>query len=142
MTATIRAYKDTLFRRLFGDEREKANALSLYNALAGTSHEDPDELELTTVEGVLYMGFKNDVSFLVDSQLVLWEQQSTPNPNMPLRGLIYFGKLRTGKQDRPQFLSEFGGWSLKIPEHSFNLEKTYGYKKYEDRETFLCLNVI
>ena len=50
---------------------------------------------------------------------------------------IYFRKLRTGKQDRPQFLSEFGGWSLKIPEHSFNLEKTYGYKKYEDRETFV-----
>ena len=50
---------------------------------------------------------------------------------------IYFRPLRTGKQDRPQFLSEFGGWSLKIPEHSFNLEKTYGYKKYEDRETFV-----
>ena len=50
---------------------------------------------------------------------------------------IYFRKLRTGKQDRPQFLSEFGGWSLKLPEHSFNLEKTYGYKKYEDRETFV-----
>ena len=36
-----------------------------------------------------------------------------------------------------QFLSEFGGWSLKIPDHSFNLEKTYGYKKYEDRERFV-----
>ena len=50
---------------------------------------------------------------------------------------IYFGKLRTGKQDRPQFLSEFGGWCLKYPEHSFNLEKTYGYKKYGDRESFV-----
>jgi len=50
---------------------------------------------------------------------------------------IYFKKLRTGKQDRPQFLSEFGGWSLKIPEHSYNLEKTYGYKKYENREAFV-----
>ena len=50
---------------------------------------------------------------------------------------IYFRKLRTGKQDRPQFLSEFGGWSLKYPDHSFNLEKTYGYKKYEDRESFV-----
>ena len=50
---------------------------------------------------------------------------------------IYFKPLKTGKQDRPQFLSEFGGWSLKIPEHSFNLEKTYGYKKYTDRETFV-----
>ena len=50
---------------------------------------------------------------------------------------IYFRKLRTGRQNRPQFLSEFGGWSLKFPDHSFNLEKTYGYKKYEDRETFV-----
>lgn len=50
---------------------------------------------------------------------------------------IYFRPLRIGKQDRPQFLSEFGGWSLKDPDHSFNLEKTYGYKKYEDRESFV-----
>lgn len=50
---------------------------------------------------------------------------------------IYFKPLRLGKQDRPQFLSEFGGWSLKIPEHSFNLDKTYGYKKYEDRGAFV-----
>lgn len=49
----------------------------------------------------------------------------------------YFRPLRTGKKDLPQFLSEFGGWSFKIPEHSFNLEKTYGYKKYEDREAFV-----
>lgn len=50
---------------------------------------------------------------------------------------IYFRKLRTGRRNLPQFLSEFGGWSLKLPEHSFNLEKTYGYKKYENRETFV-----
>ncbi len=50
---------------------------------------------------------------------------------------IYFRKLRPGKQDRPLFLSEFGGWSLKLPEHSFNLEKTYGYKKYADRDAFV-----
>ncbi len=50
---------------------------------------------------------------------------------------IYFRKLETGKRDRPQFLSEFGGWSLKYPEHSYNLEKTYGYKKYTDRGAFV-----
>ena len=50
---------------------------------------------------------------------------------------IYFRPLTSGKQDRPLFLSEFGGWSLKIPEHSFNLKKTYGYKKYGDREAFV-----
>ena len=50
---------------------------------------------------------------------------------------IYFRKLRTGRQDRPQFLSEFGGWSLKLPEHSYNLDRTYGYKKYTDRQNFV-----
>ena len=48
----------------------------------------------------------------------------------------YFRKLRTGRQNRPQFLSEFGGWSLKLHDHSYNLDKTYGYKKYEDRQRF------
>ena len=50
---------------------------------------------------------------------------------------IYFKPLRIGEENRPQFLSEFGGWCLKYPEHSFNLEKTYGYKKYTDRGTFV-----
>ena len=87
-----RVYKDTLFRRLFGDERHKANAMSLYNALGGSCN-DPDELTYTTIEGVIYMGRKNDVSFLVDGELMLWEHQSTVNPNMPLRGLIHLAQL-------------------------------------------------
>lgn len=49
---------------------------------------------------------------------------------------IYFDPLHLGQKALPQLLSEFGGWSLKIPEHSFNLEKTYGYRKYEDPEAF------
>ena len=50
---------------------------------------------------------------------------------------IYFQELHTGKEDKPQLLSEFGGWSFKIPEHSYNTEKTYGYRKYTDREAFV-----
>ena len=42
-----------------------------------------------------------------------------------------------GTEDRPQLLSEFGGYSYKIPEHSFNLKKTYGYRKYQNREQFV-----
>ena len=48
----------------------------------------------------------------------------------------YFEKLRLGRQHRPQFLSEFGGYVLKIPEHSFNLEKTYGYRTYQEKEDY------
>lgn len=90
--AVSRTYKDTLFRRLFGTERYKDNTLSLYNALGG-SCENPDELTFTTIDGVIYMGRKNDVSFLVDGELILWEHQSTVNPNMPLRGLIHLAQL-------------------------------------------------
>ena len=90
--AVNRSYKDTLFRRLFGDETCKGNAMSLYNALGG-SCDDPADLTFTTIEGVIYMGRKNDVSFLVDGELILWEHQSSVNPNMPLRGLIHLAQL-------------------------------------------------
>ena len=49
---------------------------------------------------------------------------------------IYFKTLRLGTEDKPQLLSEFGGYCWKIPEHSFNLEKTYGYRQCADRESF------
>lgn len=81
-----RDYKDRLFVRLFHDKKE---LLRLYNALNGTTYEDPDELTVTTIEDVVYLGMKNDCSFIIGSYLNLYEQQSTFNPNMPIRGLIY-----------------------------------------------------
>jgi len=88
-------YKDSLFRRVFGseDKRSARWRLELYNALSGKNHTNPDDLEITTLENVIYIKIKNDVSFLVDSQMNLWEHQSTLNPNMPLRGLLYFSVL-------------------------------------------------
>ena len=88
-----REYKDRLFRLLFGRDENKDNILSLYNALQGTNYTDPDDIELTTIEDAIYIGMKNDVSFIIDNRMPLWEQQSTYNPNMPVRGLIYYGKL-------------------------------------------------
>lgn len=110
---TNRMYKDTLFRRLFGDEQSKANAMSLYNALGGHC-DDPDELTFTTMEGVIYMGRKNDVSFLVDGELMLWEHQSTRNPNMPLRGLIYLAQLYSKHLDLYD-LSEYSSRRIELP---------------------------
>ncbi len=50
---------------------------------------------------------------------------------------IYFGKLRLGRRrDRPQLLSEFGGYVFKLPAHSFNTQKTYGYRIFRSREAF------
>ena len=85
-----REYKDSVFRMLY---REKKNLLQLYNALNGTSHTDPEELIVTTLENAIYLGMKNDVSFLLDDRITLYEHQSTWNPNMPLRDLLYIARL-------------------------------------------------
>ena len=50
---------------------------------------------------------------------------------------IYFGKLRLGKQNLPQLLSEFGGYVWKLHDHSFNTEKTYGYRIFKTRDSFI-----
>ena len=86
-------YKDRLFRLRFGSEEYKEDMLSLYNALNGTAYENAEDISITTIEDVIYISMKNDVSLLLDGNLSLWEQQSTLNPNMPVRGLMYFGNL-------------------------------------------------
>ena len=81
-----RNYKDTIFRMLFSDRK---NLLSLYNAINGTSYMNPEDLEIVTLENAIYMGMKNNLSFIIDTNLFLYEHQSTYTPNMPLRDLFY-----------------------------------------------------
>jgi len=90
---TNRQYKDRLFRLIFGSEKNKRFLLDLYNALNNTSYTDEDQLEITTIQDVVYMGMKNDASFILDSELNLFEQQSSFNPNMPFREFEYCAKL-------------------------------------------------
>ena len=85
-----RKYKDILFRFIFKDKKE---LLQLYNAINNTSYTNPDDLLITTMEDVIYIGMKNDLSFLIANELNLYEHQSTLNRNMPLRGLIYLAKM-------------------------------------------------
>ena len=84
-----RFHKDRLFKALFGSEERKDLTLDLYNAINHTSYSNPDDLQINTIEDVVYMGMKNDVSFLLASDLNMYEQQSSWNPNMPLRCLLY-----------------------------------------------------
>lgn len=85
----VRNHKDTVFRMLYND---KEKLLELYNALNGTAYENTDDMEICTLENAIYMGFKNDVSFLFDSEMNLYEHQSSFNPNMPLRDLLYIAR--------------------------------------------------
>ena len=107
-----RKYKDALFRRCFEDKRD---LLELYNALNGTSYKDAGELKITTLEDCIYLTYKNDLSFIISATLNLYEHQSTYNPNMPVRGLIYFAKIYEAyiKENK---LSIYGRTLVKLPE--------------------------
>ena len=86
--AANRQYKDTVFRMLFS---EKENLLSLYNAVTGNAYQNADDLKIVTLENAIYMGMKNDLAFMLETNIYLYEHQSTLNPNIPLRDLIYIG---------------------------------------------------
>ena len=90
---TRRDHKDRLFCDLFSD---KENALSLFNAVSGTDYTDLDALEIVTLKDVLYLTMHNDLAVCFHSMLGLFEQQSSVNPNMPLRGLFYFSREYEG----------------------------------------------
>ena len=107
-------YKDRLFCLLFGNEEYKENILALYNALCNTSYTNTDDIQIYTIDDVIYIKMKNDVSILLDSFLYLWEQQSTYNPNMPIRGLMYFGKMYD-RYISENHLNIYGRTLIKIP---------------------------
>lgn len=82
-----RTFKDRLFRDIFS--KDKKALLQLYNALNGSDYQDENDLEVITIEDVLYISVRNDLSFLLVGTINLYEHQSTYNANMPLRFLIY-----------------------------------------------------
>ena len=79
-------FKDNVFCMLY---RDKKNLLELYNALNNSAYTNVDDLQVTTLNGGSYMKYKNDASFLLCMSLYMFEQQSSKNPNMPLRFLHY-----------------------------------------------------
>ena len=87
---TNRLYKSRLFVMIF---EEKKKLLELYNAVSGKHYEDPELLEINTLDNAIYMSMKNDISFLIDARLALYEHQSTYSPNLPLRFFLYLADL-------------------------------------------------
>ena len=108
-----RKYKDTVFSMLFSDRK---NLLSLYNAINGTAYENPDDLEIVTLENAIYMGMKNDLAFIIDTNLFLYEHQSTYNPNMPLRDLFY---ISSEYQKLVDHKSLYSSTQQKVPAPNF-----------------------
>lgn len=81
-----REYKSTLFTSMLS---EKKYALQVYNALNHSQYDNPDEITITTLENVVFINRYNDVSYLFNATLQLYEHQSTFNPNIPLRSFFY-----------------------------------------------------
>ena len=111
-TEIKREYKDTVFRMLFKDAD---NALSLYNGLSGSNYADTSQLEFNTLENAIYMNVKNDISFLIGDNLNLYEHQSTWNPNMPLRNLIYITSVYQNYVELKQDKSIYGNSIISLP---------------------------
>ena len=116
MTETNKNYKDRLFRRIF---KEKENILALYNAMNHSNYTDLDQLEILDNENdVIYLNYKGDVSFIIDPCLFLYEHQSSYNPNMGVRGLIYFAQMYNSYMEKHN-LNRFGSKLLRLPVPKF-----------------------
>ncbi len=85
-----REHKDKVFRLLFNN---KKNLMDLYNALNKSNYTNEKDFTINTLDNAIFMSMKNDISFIVGSDMCLYEHQSTVCPNMPLRGLFYISEL-------------------------------------------------
>ena len=108
-------HKDSVFRILFDDPKE---LLALYNALNGSNYDNVDDIEINTIEDSTYMKVKNDVSFIFNNELNIFEHQSTPCPNMPLRNLFYVAKLLKDLTDEKD-LDVYRNTMVKVPAPKF-----------------------
>ncbi len=134
-------YEAIIFRMLFKTKKE---LLSLFNAVNSTNYESEDELEIVTLENAVYMSMKNDVSCLLDMNLQIYEHQSTINPNMPLRNLMYITKQLEKlivKKDlygrklitlpNPRFIVFYNGTDKQPETDTLYLSSAYEHKEKE-----------
>ena len=125
-----RIYKDWLYKMIFND---KSELLKLYNAINGTHYDDPAMLTITTLDNAIYMTMENDLSFIIDMRLALYEQQSTVNPNLPLRFLMYITDIYSAYT---KDMNIYGSKKVQIPLPSFVIFYN-GVKSQPDRTEFL-----
>lgn len=130
-----REVKSSAFTVYFSDPE---NAAQLYSALSGETV-SPSDIEFRTLEGVLFVARKNDMSFTVRNRiLVISEHQSTLNLNMPLRSAIYYGRTMEKLIDpralyrrkkilipTPEFYVFYNGDEPCPPEKILNLSDAY-----------------
>ncbi|MCD7776915.1 MAG: hypothetical protein LUH47_00115 [Clostridiales bacterium] len=133
MTSANRKYKDSVFCKLFSD---KERFLELYGAIEDKVFPKDTKIEETTLENVLFMDRRNDLSFLVDNKLVVMlEHQSTINYNMPLRFFLYAAYIYEKLIDNS---SIYRSRLMKLPTPQFIV--MYNGKEVYDKEEVLKLS--
>ena len=130
-------YKDRLFNFIFGRDENRKWTLQLYNAMNHSHYQDPEQIQITTIREVLYLGMHNDTSFIIADEMNLYEQQSTYNPNMPVRQLQYCGSLYE-KYNKENKLNKYGSSLLRLPVP--RLVVFYNGKREEPDEKILRLS--
>ena len=143
MLPVNRTYKSTIFIMLFEDRN---NLLELYNAMSGKHYTDPELLEINTLENAIYMSIRNDISFLIDGRLSLYEHQSSYSPNLPLRFLFYISHLysrmtkdrnlygsKTVRIPAPEFVIFYNGRAEMPERHILKLSDMYNIKDRKRR---------
>jgi hypothetical protein len=113
-------YKNSVFSLLFSDPEILRE---LYRAVGGVDLPPSIPITINTLQDALFMARINDISFEAGGKLiVLIEHQSTINPNIPLRLLMYIARIYekivsekniySGKQiplPRPEFFVLYNG---------------------------------
>jgi hypothetical protein len=112
---------------------DKSELLKLYNAINGTHYDDPAMLTITTLDNAIYMTMENDLSFIIDMRLALYEQQSTVNPNLPLRFLMYIADIYSAYV---KDMNIYSSKKLQIPLPSFVIFYN-GVQSQPDKSEFL-----
>jgi len=109
-----RQYKDGAFRTIF---KVREWFVALYNAINGTNYTAKDVTAETTLDDPLFIGCRNDVSFLIGTKLVVFmEHQSTVNRNIALRMLVYATRTYEKIID---WKKVYGEQAMKIPRPEF-----------------------
>ena len=132
-----REYKSDVFSMLM---ENKSYALEVYNALNHSDYRNPEEVEIIRLERGISLSIRNDASFLIDMNMSFYEHQSTYNPNMPLRSMIYYVNALEDWLKRKN-LDLFGRRRIQIPTPHFvvfynGTEKRPEYEEMRLSEAF------
>ena len=136
----------------YEDESAERNQISLYNALHEKPLPDGTKIMPLRVENIIYMNFQNDFSYEVDGKIiVIGEHQATINFNMPLRSLMYIGRIyeqlvpvrdryKKGQVmlPKPEFYTFYNGTELMEKERVLKLSDAF---KVQDGKAPLELEV-